>query len=331
MANPFEAQVLNPFQALLYGQQSYDSGVKRSQENAKRSALANLLQGGGASDPNAVANTLLSSGDTSGAATYANLAQTIEQRKAQAERDARDFKFRQDEAQRTQRNADRSYGLQAQQNAFQREQAKEKPSIQRVKDAAGNENLILAYPDGRSRPITPSEAATVPGPNNPFAPDGKQTEGQANASLYARRMFESERILRQPEVEASATSAIERGKAMLPGAGKFFNPNSPDFQKFDQAQRDFINATLRRESGAVISDQEFDNARKQYFPAPGDTKELLAQKRRNRMEAIKGIAGAAGPAYRAPYTFNDQGEMQPYGKPAKPQRLRYNPSTGDFE
>lgn len=141
MANPFETQVLNPFQALLYGQQSYDSGVKRSQENAKRSALANLLQGGGASDPNAVANTLLSSGDTSGAATYANLAQTIEQRKAQAERDARDFKFRQDEAQRTQRNADRSYGLQAE--ALKRGDV---PAQVRIVQAAG---LDPASPEGR--------------------------------------------------------------------------------------------------------------------------------------------------------------------------------------
>lgn len=344
MANMFETQVLNPFQALLYGQQSYDSGVKRSQENAKRSALQALMSGGGASDPNAVANTLLSSGDTSGAATYANLAQTIEQRKAQAERDARDFKFRQDEAQRTQRNADRSYGLQAQQNAFQREQAKTKPSIQRLKDAAGNESLVMVMPDGTSRPITQAEAAAAggAGPNNPFAPDGKQTEGQANASLYARRMFESERILRDPKSVSAATSNVQRsidqipivGSSGMTGLGNYVQSES--YQKFDQAQRDFINATLRRESGAVISDAEFDNARQQYFPRPGDTKDVIAQKQRNRMEAIKGIAGAAGPAYRAPYTFDDKGDMQPYGKPAQQQqpqqqRLRFNPATGDFE
>ncbi len=41
-----------------------------------------------------------------------------------------------------------------------------------------------------------------------------------------------------------------------------------DRQAFDQAGRNFINAVLRQESGAVISDTEFDNAYKQYIPQP---------------------------------------------------------------
>jgi hypothetical protein len=49
-------------------------------------------------------------------------------------------------------------------------------------------------------------------------------------------------------------------------------------QKVEQAQRNFINAVLRRESGAVIGSEEFDNARKQYFPQPGDEQGTIAQK-----------------------------------------------------
>ena len=75
---------------------------------------------------------------------------------------------------------------------------------------------------------------------------------------------------------------------------------SGDYQKFDQAQRDFVNAVLRRESGAVISTEEFDNARKQYLPQPGDTPEVLAQKRQNRQIAIDGMRRAGGPAYTQP-------------------------------
>ena len=41
---------------------------------------------------------------------------------------------------------------------------------------------------------------------------------------------------------------------------------STDRQKFEQAQRDWINANLRKESGAVIADSEFENAAQQYFP-----------------------------------------------------------------
>jgi hypothetical protein len=78
---------------------------------------------------------------------------------------------------------------------------------------------------------------------------------------------------------------------------------SPERQKFVQAQRDFINAILRRESGAVISDSEFANARQQYFQQPGDSKEVLAQKAANRLQAIQGIMGAAGQNYTPPKNY----------------------------
>jgi hypothetical protein len=63
---------------------------------------------------------------------------------------------------------------------------------------------------------------------------------------------------------------------------------------YDQAKRDFINAILRRESGAVISEEEFANAEQQYFPQPGDGPEVIAQKRANRENAIRGIEVSAG-------------------------------------
>tara|TARA_R100001530_G_scaffold34938_1_gene27299 strand:+ start:2308 stop:2460 length:153 start_codon:yes stop_codon:yes gene_type:complete len=49
---------------------------------------------------------------------------------------------------------------------------------------------------------------------------------------------------------------------------------SPNFLKGDvvrqqkQTERDFVNAVLRRESGAAISGSEFRTARKQYLPQP---------------------------------------------------------------
>lgn len=122
----------------------------------------------------------------------------------------------------------------------------------------------------------------------------KTTEGQANAALYADRMREANRILSEPAVSGAGTSMLQRGMAMLPGGNHLV---SPQFQMADQAQRDFINAVLRRESGAAISESEFDNARKQYFAQPGDSSQVLAQKAKNRQTAIDGIANAAGPAY----------------------------------
>ena len=57
---------------------------------------------------------------------------------------------------------------------------------------------------------------------------------------------------------------------------------SDEYKQIEQAQRDFINATLRRESGATIQPSEFENAQLQYFPQPGDTPEVVKQKQRNR-------------------------------------------------
>jgi hypothetical protein len=53
---------------------------------------------------------------------------------------------------------------------------------------------------------------------------------------------------------------------------------------------------LRRESGAVISDAEFENANRQYFPQPFDDETQLAQKAENRQTTMEGIRLGAGTA-----------------------------------
>lgn len=120
------------------------------------------------------------------------------------------------------------------------------------------------------------------------------TEGQANAALYADRMRKSEPTI--IENTAAGQNTFDKLKAQVPGVGNYLV--SEGFQKYDQARRDFINATLRRESGAVISDAEFENANKQYFPQPGDGPDVLKQKEENRRIAIEGISRAAGPSYK---------------------------------
>lgn len=94
-------------------------------------------------------------------------------------------------------------------------------------------------------------------------------------------------------LEGEGTNLGARLKGAVPfGLGNYMQ--SEEYQQFDQARRDFINAVLRRESGAVIADSEFANAEVQYFPQPGDTPGVIAQKRRNRENAIEGMAVGAG-------------------------------------
>ena len=81
----------------------------------------------------------------------------------------------------------------------------------------------------------------------------------------------------------------------LPGLENTFI-NSSDRQLSDQAQRDFIAATLRYESGAAIPPSEFDTQYRIFFPMPGDGHDVIAQKARARQRAIEGLRLSAGPA-----------------------------------
>ena len=69
---------------------------------------------------------------------------------------------------------------------------------------------------------------------------------------------------------------------------------SAERQQVEQAKRNFINATLRRESGASISPEEFKNGEKQYFPAYKDSTEVLKQKEANRARIMQNLLREGG-------------------------------------
>ncbi len=108
-------------------------------------------------------------------------------------------------------------------------------------------------------------------------------------------------LIRAEDANKAISSLEEEGKSIwnktmqtVPGGLGNFGL-SEDAQKLQQAKRDFINAVLRQESGAVIAEEEFANAEQQYFPQPGDGPEVIAQKRKNRENAIAGFKIRSGP------------------------------------
>ena len=114
------------------------------------------------------------------------------------------------------------------------------------------------------------------------------TDSQAKALLFGARMQESDKIIGDLAKDGTATSLPGTQSGF--GIGRTVTALSGDkLQRLDQAKRDFINATLRRESGAVIAESEFDNANKQYFAQIGDSDGVKAQKSRNRELATRGI------------------------------------------
>lgn len=118
-------------------------------------------------------------------------------------------------------------------------------------------------------------------------------EYQGKSGTFAARMADAEKIIADKGV--AGTDPAQAAKSGVPLIGNYLV--SDDYQQFDQAKRNFINAVLRQESGAAINKSEFDNAEKQYFPRPGDTPATIAQKAQNRQTAFQQMAKASGSAY----------------------------------
>jgi len=108
--------------------------------------------------------------------------------------------------------------------------------------------------------------------------DGKpQNASQSTANSYANRLAESNVIL--DDLGSKFAGKI----ASLPA---FNFMKSKDRQAYEQAQKNFVTAVLRRESGASIAPSEFGTARDIYFPKPGDSMATVLQKAKSRNTVI---------------------------------------------
>lgn len=119
------------------------------------------------------------------------------------------------------------------------------------------------------------------------------TEAQSKDAGYAQRVKDANAI-----ISGNQEAIAKYNSAGYWAANKLPNALKPALiQSQDQAARNFINSILRRESGAAISPSEFDNAREQYLPKPGDKKDVLEQKARNRQVQLDNLKKSAGSAW----------------------------------
>lgn len=138
------------------------------------------------------------------------------------------------------------------------------------------------------------------------------TDEQAKAAGFSDRMVQAMGQIDQ--FGQAGTSYSDTMKGSIPVVGNAMV--SPEYQQLDQAKRNFVNAVLRRESGAAVSPSEFENANKQYFPQPGDTPQTLEQKALNRKTALEGMARSAGPSYKLPEAKGAPAALSPQDKEA---------------
>lgn len=77
--------------------------------------------------------------------------------------------------------------------------------------------------------------------------------------------------------------------------------NSKEWQQYIQGARESMAALLRKDTGAAVTDQEFDLYFPMYYPQPGDSPEVVAQKAEARKEIAAGLARSSGGAFERAY------------------------------
>ena len=122
------------------------------------------------------------------------------------------------------------------------------------------------------------------------------TSAQSTLAAYAARIEQAEPTLAKLE-PTIAEMSIPSFELQMWADKPYLQ--SAEMQQYSQAAKNYINAVLRRESGAVIAPSEFAEARKQYLPVPGDTPATLKLKRDNRALNAATFKKGAGKAYQS--------------------------------
>ena len=128
----------------------------------------------------------------------------------------------------------------------------------------------------------------------------KLNESQGNATAFGLRMKESEAILEDLAKKRVFRGAMVESIPFVGGAAGKLLPSTlggttQQEQQVNQAKNNFITAVLRKESGAVISDSEFEREDNKYFPQLNDKPKVIQQKANARRLAIETMKFQAGP------------------------------------
>lgn len=127
-------------------------------------------------------------------------------------------------------------------------------------------------------------------------PEKEPKPDQFKAATFAKRMEQAESVfksLNEGGFDPTSWESEIQGFSIVPERFK-----SDLVKQQQQAERNFLNAALRRESGANITKDEFASGVKQYFPRGGDSADVLSQKAANRAQVIAGLKAESGNAYK---------------------------------
>lgn len=119
------------------------------------------------------------------------------------------------------------------------------------------------------------------------------TQQQSKDNVYATR---ARGALEAFEPVADAMSSRgDRVLEMIPlGLGR--EAQGDDFQVAQQAGTEFLQAILRKDTGAAITQDEVESYGRVYLPQPGDSQAVLEAKREARIRAVNALESGMTPA-----------------------------------
>lgn len=167
------------------------------------------------------------------------------------------------------------------------------PRTQVVSDETGMFVIDLDNPSAPGVPVTKPGGAPITKPKasqEPTIDEGK------NAGFYLRMKGVDKSI--DAFEKTGAPTVITSMAASLPFVGGYAQSKAmtEDQQQYYTAAMAWIRAKLRKESGAVIGEEEARSEWATYFPMPGDTKANIEQKKQLRKLAEDEMRLSAGRA-----------------------------------
>lgn len=145
------------------------------------------------------------------------------------------------------------------------------------------------------------------------------TEGQSKDNVYATR---AEGALAKLEPVAEAlTSRFDRATDMVP-LGMARGLQSDDFQVAKNSGDEFLQAILRKDTGAAITEPEQELYGKTYLPQPGDGPAVIAAKREARARAVEALRSGMSQEQLATVAKANIEALRRAGNGAPPQGLQ---------
>lgn len=153
---------------------------------------------------------------------------------------------------------------------------------------------------GRFYPIQPPSGMTIEtGPDGttrivqgPGVTSKPFTEGQGKDVVYATRAQGA--LAEFDPVAEKLTSRSERLLEIVPlGLGRDYQ--DPDYQIAQRAGTEFLQAILRKDTGAAITEAEQEEYGRVYLPQPGDSPEVLKSRAEARRRAVAALQAGMSP------------------------------------